>query len=557
MRSSSAGGSAPVHSSGRPFPAREQRLTREAVGERRGDRDDLAHLPARGPVAERIALDVHDDIDRTREDAAHDVLGHVLPGHERRVDERVERLGRAVGVHGAEEAAAGVDRAGELERFGAAHFTDDDPVGPHGEDELHEISQRDLAGAVEAGRSDLVVAAVHERHGQLADLLTRADAVMRGRGEQGSQERGLARAGLTRDDDPAAELHQQAEEVGRRLVQRFSGNELVERDIADRVATQGCGEAVGDRRDRRRESRGSLQHARLDERMLRAEMAIGRREQPVDDAPVLLLRRRHREPPQPARGVEIRHPSALDEDLFDIGPRQELGERPEVGDRAHDALHHRVGRAERERQPESRIAFVVVDGAAHLTAHVFEIAVGTQPARLDARERGDANHLVRAAIVGHNRSPDANAGVGSATTSVATSRTARAKAPRRTRPPDQAASSTRRSAGTNTNDSGRTQPKISAWISPRRKALAGARFTTTWSPASGANGSTSASQATNRAMPTGEGDAMPTSTSASETTARAIPCRDRSPNDAAMSRTTGSNSHASARTTRSTSGART
>ena len=138
--------------------------------------------------------------------------------------------------------------------------------------------------------------------------------------------------------------------------------------------------------------------------------------------------------------------------------REQLGERAEVGDGTDHALRHRVGLAEWDRQPETRVAFVVVDRAAHLAAHLFEIAVGTKAARLDASERGDADHLVGTAIVGHDRGPDVSAAAGSATTPAATSRSARAKAPRRTRPPDHAASSTRRSAGTKTSDSGRTQP---------------------------------------------------------------------------------------------------
>ena len=74
--------------------------------------------------------------------------------------ERVQRVGPAVGVDGAQEPAAGVDRTRELERLGAAHLADDDPIGPHGEHELHEVAERDLAGAVETGRPHLVVRAV-------------------------------------------------------------------------------------------------------------------------------------------------------------------------------------------------------------------------------------------------------------------------------------------------------------------------------------------------------------------------------------------------------------
>ena len=51
-----------------------------------------------------VAVDVHDEIERLDEDPAHDVLGDVLARHQRRVHERVHRIGRAVGVHRAQEA---------------------------------------------------------------------------------------------------------------------------------------------------------------------------------------------------------------------------------------------------------------------------------------------------------------------------------------------------------------------------------------------------------------------------------------------------------------------
>ncbi len=126
-----------------------------------------------------VAVEVHDDVERLREHLADDPLGDVLPGHQRGVHQRVERFGRAVRVHRAEEAAAGVHRPAQLERLGAAHLTHHDPIRPHREHELHEVAQRDLAGAVERGRPDLVVGAVRDRHRELADLLTRPHAVTR------------------------------------------------------------------------------------------------------------------------------------------------------------------------------------------------------------------------------------------------------------------------------------------------------------------------------------------------------------------------------------------
>ena len=74
----------------------------------------------------------------------------------------------------------------QLEGLRAAHLADHDPVGPHCEHELHEVPQRDLAGAVERRRPHLVVAAVRDRHRDLADLLAAARAVP---GRRGGEER--------------------------------------------------------------------------------------------------------------------------------------------------------------------------------------------------------------------------------------------------------------------------------------------------------------------------------------------------------------------------------
>ena len=63
-------------------------------------------------------------------------------------------------MDGAEESGSGVDGTGELERFGATDFTDDDDVGAHTENELHQVAQRDLAAAVERRGTSLVVLTV-------------------------------------------------------------------------------------------------------------------------------------------------------------------------------------------------------------------------------------------------------------------------------------------------------------------------------------------------------------------------------------------------------------
>src|SRR6266540_6222388 len=128
---------------------------------------DLHYLAADAfelPSGYVVAIEVNDQIEGLGEHLAHDALGHVLAGHQGGIDERVQGFGRAVGVHGAEEAAARVHRPTELEGLGPAHLADDDPVGSHRQDELHEVAQTDLPRAVESRRTHLVVGPVGNGH---------------------------------------------------------------------------------------------------------------------------------------------------------------------------------------------------------------------------------------------------------------------------------------------------------------------------------------------------------------------------------------------------------
>ena len=135
-----------------------------------------------------------------------------------------------VGVDGAQEPATGVDRARELERLGAAHLTDDDPIGPHRQHELHRVAQGDLAGAVESGRPDLVVRAVPI--GTASSRISsqqRTQCVAGTAASNAADQRRLARAGLAGDHDPAAQLHDRPQERGRGRRERVARDQLVER----------------------------------------------------------------------------------------------------------------------------------------------------------------------------------------------------------------------------------------------------------------------------------------------------------------------------------------
>ena len=160
---SNAGGSTPVHSSWSPQPvAQEDRLVglcRARLGttavisvtwRRTRPRRRVTHRRDRRGRRRRAP----------REHPAHDLFGDVLARHQRRVHERVQRVGRAVGVNRAKEAAPAL--IARVSSNASAPRTSPTTIrsGSHRQNELDEVAQSDLAGAVESGRTHLVVGAV-------------------------------------------------------------------------------------------------------------------------------------------------------------------------------------------------------------------------------------------------------------------------------------------------------------------------------------------------------------------------------------------------------------
>jgi hypothetical protein len=215
------------------------------------------------------------------------------------------------------------------------------------------------------------------------------------RREQCCGQRGLARARFTRHRHSAAELHQGDEEGSGLTRKRVARHEVVERDVAHDVSAERGREAVADRRDRRGKPRGAVEDARLHHRVLGVELTVGGREETLDHLSALLLARRHSESPQVTRRVEVRHASSLEEDLFDVATRDEVGHRAEVGDRPQHAIDHDRRRHEREPLTQPGEALVLVDRAVHLDPHLVEIAFRPKLSSLDPREDVAADPLVR------------------------------------------------------------------------------------------------------------------------------------------------------------------
>ena len=115
-------------------------------------------------------------------DRAGDVLVHGgqwpvadLLQHQR--GEAVERVERAVGVHGAQRTVVpGVERLQQVHRLGAADLADHQPVGAHAQRGAQQVGERDLADAVGRGLAGLQPHDVRVTEAELGDVFQRDEA---------------------------------------------------------------------------------------------------------------------------------------------------------------------------------------------------------------------------------------------------------------------------------------------------------------------------------------------------------------------------------------------
>ncbi len=160
---------------------------------------------------------------------------------------------------------------------------------------------------------------------------------------------------------------------------------------------------VADRRQRGGEARRAAQDPGLHEWVLRVELTIGRGEQSFDHLTDVGLGGGHRQTTQPTGHVEVRHPGAFEEDLLDVAPGEQVGQRAEVGDRTQQLFGDRLRLGEREGIAPVRALLVVGDRAEHLAPHLGRLDVGTQPSSVEPVEHVGADELVRATEFGHDR----------------------------------------------------------------------------------------------------------------------------------------------------------
>ena len=298
---------------------------------------DLHH--AARPVLQ--PLQVHDQIQRARHLSADGLQRQVVAGHQHhRLDAR-ERVAGAVGVDGRERAVvAGVHRLEHVQRLGATHLADDDPVGPHAQRVPHQLADGDLTLALDVVRARLEPQHVTLVQLQLGGVLDRDDALVVGhRRGQGIQERGLAGAGAARDQDVQLGADAAAEKVHRGLGQRSDPDHVVQvqarlAELADRHERP----AQRQRRDDRVHA-ASVGQASVHHRRGLVDPAADLRHDLVDDA--AQVRRIGEVDRHLVQAAGPLHPDvmgAVDHDLRDGVVQQQSLQRPMAEDVVGDRL---------------------------------------------------------------------------------------------------------------------------------------------------------------------------------------------------------------------------
>ena len=167
-----------------------------------------------------------------------------LAGHHRQRRQAIQRIARRVAVDGGQRAlVAGVHRQQHVERFGAAHLADDDARRSHAQRVAHQVADGDLADAFDVLAAHLQGNAVWQMaiEHQLGDLFDGDDALVEfdDRGAQRIQQRRLARAGWTADQNVDASLDGGIQKLGRGAAERAQLDQLVERMCAQHEFTDG------------------------------------------------------------------------------------------------------------------------------------------------------------------------------------------------------------------------------------------------------------------------------------------------------------------------------
>src|SRR5699024_11463029 len=154
-----------------------------------GDHRDLVDPPGTvGPPAQ-----VHDRVDGVVHLVADRVVGHVPLTHGGKGLQPVDGVLGGVGVHGHQRpVVAGVHGVEHVYVLRTTHLTDDDAVGPHTQGVTDQITDGDLAAALDVGRPGLQAYHVFLHELEFGGVLDGDDAFGRGdKRRHRVEERGL------------------------------------------------------------------------------------------------------------------------------------------------------------------------------------------------------------------------------------------------------------------------------------------------------------------------------------------------------------------------------
>ena len=178
-----------------------------------------------------------------------------------------------------------VHRLEHVERLGASHLADDDPVRAHTQRVAHEVADRDVALALDVRRAGLEPEHVALVERQLGRVLDRHDPlVVRDRRRECVEQRRLARARAARDQHVALGLDAARQELDRLLRERADVDHVLHREAPAAELPDGQKRAgEGQRRDDRVHAR-PVREARVDHRRRLVDASADLRHDLVDDA---------------------------------------------------------------------------------------------------------------------------------------------------------------------------------------------------------------------------------------------------------------------------------
>ena len=279
---------------------------------------------------------------------------------------------------------AAVEGDEQVEALLLTHLPDDDPRRTHAQRLLDEPSQRDLAGALEAGLPALHRGDVALRDLQLEDLLARDDAFTRRDGCSEAVEQGrLARLRAAGDEDVESARDGRLEERRRLPGHRAQPDQVVEVvGLDDELADVDLPVGPADVGDHDVEPR-PVRQRRVDEGAAEVDAPAAALEHALDEVAHLVRRQDRRGQlgdPAPrdedARGF-------VDPDLLDGGVVEVLLERAVAGHDREDRVNGESLVAERRQAAVQRALVVVLHGVLHQAAHGLRVARRVQTRAAD------------------------------------------------------------------------------------------------------------------------------------------------------------------------------